>query len=123
MLSGVKTVLSDDRLLLTGSDLDTTIQVVVTVAGDTDGVAVLPARLAADIVRALDPGAVHVEVHETEARIASGRSHFSVRLLPADDFPQVPDAPADEVTSTPPPWSTPCARSSLRPATTTPGPS
>ncbi len=98
VLSGVKTALTGDRLVLTGSDLDLTIQVVVTVAGDTDGVAVLPARLAADIVRALDPGAVHVEVSETEARIASGRSHFSVRLLPADDFPRVPDAPADEVT-------------------------
>ncbi len=98
VLSGVKAALKGDRLVLTGSDLDLTIQVVVTVAGDTDGVAVLPARLAADIVRALDPGAVHVEVSEAEARIASGRSHFSVRLLPADDFPRVADSPADEVT-------------------------
>ena len=98
VLSGVKAALTGDRLVLTGSDLDLTIQVVVTVAGETDGVAVLPARLAADIVRALDPGAVHVEVNEAEARIASGRSHFSVRLLPADDFPRVAESPADEVT-------------------------
>jgi DNA polymerase-3 subunit beta len=100
VLSGVKAALSGDRLVLTGSDLDLTIQVVVTVAGHTDGVAVLPARLAADIVRALDPGAVHVDVAEgeAEARIASGRSHFSVRLLPAEDFPRVADAPANEVT-------------------------
>ncbi|MBW3611616.1 MAG: DNA polymerase III subunit beta [Actinomycetota bacterium] len=98
VLSGVKAALAGDRLLLTGTDLDLTIQVVVTVAGGTDGAAVLPARLAADIVRALDPGAVYVEVHETEARIASGRSHFSVRLLPTEDFPRVADTPADEVT-------------------------
>ena len=98
VLSGVKMALSGDRLVLTGSDLDLTIQVAVTVAGDTDGVAVLPARLSADIVRALEPGAVHIEVGDTEARIAAGRSHFSVRLLPADDFPRVAEAPADEVT-------------------------
>jgi DNA polymerase-3 subunit beta len=85
-------------LVLTGSDLDLTIQVAITVAGEIDGIAVLPARLAADIVRSLEPGAVHVEVADSEARIASGRSHFSVRLLPADDFPRVPDAPAEEVT-------------------------
>ncbi|MDP8988073.1 MAG: DNA polymerase III subunit beta [Actinomycetota bacterium] len=98
VLSGARAELRGDSLVLTGSDLDLTIQVSVAVGGEGDGVAVLPARLAADIVRALEPGAVHVEVGEVEARIASGRSHFSVRLLPADDFPRVPDAPADEVT-------------------------
>ncbi|HVL02817.1 MAG TPA: DNA polymerase III subunit beta, partial [Acidimicrobiales bacterium] len=51
-----------------------------------------------DIIRSLEPGAVHVEVGETEASIASGRSHFSVRVLPADDFPRVADAPAEQVT-------------------------
>ncbi len=98
VLSGVRAALIGDRLVLTGSDLDLTIQVAVTVAGDGDGVAVLPARLAADIIRALEPGAVHVEVSDTEASIASGRSHFSVRVLPADDFPRVADAPPEQVT-------------------------
>ena len=60
--------------------------------------AVLPARLAADIVRALEPGAVHVEADGDEARISSGRSQFSVRLLPADDFPRLVGAAGDEVT-------------------------
>ncbi len=98
VLSGVKAALSGDRLVLTGSDLDLTIQVTVTVAGATDGVAVLPARLVADIVRALEPGAVHLEASDTEAQITAGRSHFSVRLLPADDFPRVADLAAVEVT-------------------------
>jgi DNA polymerase-3 subunit beta len=98
VLSGVKAELTGDRLVLTGSDLDLTIQVSVTVAGQQDGVAVLPARLAADIVRALEPGAVHVDAEADEARISSGRSQFAVRLLPAEDFPRLPDAPGDEVT-------------------------
>ncbi len=98
VLSGVKAALSGDRLVLTGSDLDLTIQVVLTVAGTTDGVAVLPARLVADIVRALEPGSVYVDAGEAEAQITSGRSHFSVRLLPADDFPRIADLAADEVT-------------------------
>jgi DNA polymerase III subunit beta len=98
VLSGVKAELVGDRLELTGSDLDLTIQVAVTVAGQEDGVVVLPGRLAGDIVRALEPGAVHVESEGDEARISSGRSQFSVRLLPAEDFPRLPETPGDEVT-------------------------
>jgi DNA polymerase-3 subunit beta len=98
VLSGVKTELHGDRLVLSGSDLDLTIQVGVTVAGQEDGVTVLPARLAADIVRALDPGAVHVDTDGDEARISSGRSQFAVRVLPAEDFPRLPETPGDEVT-------------------------
>lgn len=98
VLSGVKAELTGDHLVLTGSDLDLTIQVGITVAGLGDGVAVLPARLAADIVRAMGDGAVHVDTEGDEAKISSGRSEFAVRLLPADDFPRLADAPGDEVT-------------------------
>jgi DNA polymerase III subunit beta len=98
VLSGVRAQLEGDRLTLAGSDLDLTIQVSLDVTGDGDGVCVIPARLASDIVRALEPGAVHVETEGDEARISSGRSQFAVRLLPADDFPRLSDASGDEVT-------------------------
>jgi len=98
VLSGVRAELHGDELRLAGSDLDLTIQVALDVAGERDGVCVIPARLAADIVRALEPGAVVVEAEDDEARISSGRSQFSVRLLPAEDFPRLPAAPPEEVT-------------------------
>jgi DNA polymerase-3 subunit beta len=90
VLSGVRLEVAGDRLHVAGSDLDLTIQVHVDVAGDSDGVVVLPARLAADIVRALEPGAVTLDAGDDEARITSGRSNFAVRLLPAADFPRLP---------------------------------
>ncbi|HZD80732.1 MAG TPA: DNA polymerase III subunit beta [Actinomycetota bacterium] len=98
VLSGVRFELAGSRLTLAGSDLDLTIQVTAEVAGDRDGVCVVPARLVADIVRALEPGAVQVEAEGEEARIASGRSQFAVRALPAEDFPRLPDAAGDDVT-------------------------
>lgn len=90
VLSGVRMEVEGDALRLAGSDLDLTIQVEAEVAGSTDGVTVLPARLVADIVRALEPGAVTFEAAEEEVRITSGRSQFAVRILPADEFPRLP---------------------------------
>ena len=97
VLSGVKIELAGDTLRLTGTDLDLSIQVEVTVAGESDGVAVLPAQLSADIVRALEAGAVHVEVGSDEARISCGRSQFDVRTLSADEFPRLAAPAAADV--------------------------
>ncbi len=98
VLSGVRAELEGDRLALTGSDLDLTIGVEVEVAGDTDGVAVVPAKIASDLVRSLEAGAVEVHVEGDEAHIAAGRFQSSMRLLPADEFPRLPDPAPDAVT-------------------------
>lgn len=96
-LSGVRADLEGDQLRLTGSDLDLTITVSVTVSGESDGVAVIPARLASDIVRALEPGAVSVSAESDELRIAAGRSDFAIRLIAGDDFPQITMLSTDPV--------------------------
>lgn len=88
-LSGVRAQLDGDQLRLTGSDLDLTITIVVTVTGERDGVVVIPARLASDIVKSLSAGAVSVTAEGDELLISSGRSQFSIRLIAGDDFPQI----------------------------------
>jgi DNA polymerase-3 subunit beta len=98
VLSGVRLELAGNDLTLTGSDLDLTISVVANVAGAADGVAVLPARLASEIVRNLQPSRVEIETSDNEARITSGRSEFSLRTIPADEFPQLPAPATDGVT-------------------------
>ena len=98
VLSGLRLEVAGDQLHLAGTDLDLTIQVDTTVNGQTDGVAVVPARLIADITRALEPGAVTLEAGEDELRITSGRSQFAVRLLAAADFPRLPTASGEVVT-------------------------
>ncbi len=97
-LSGVRMEVNGDTLKLAGSDLDLTVQVEVTVNGVNDGVCVIPARLAADIVRAVEPSAVLVSAEGSEAVIAAGRSQFTVRLLPAEEFLRLPEPAAEAVT-------------------------
>jgi DNA polymerase III subunit beta len=97
VLSGVRLELAGDRLTVTGSDLELTVTVELAVAGLADGVAVVPSRLVNDIVKALEPGAVELETGDDDARIASGRSEFSLKTLPADEFPRVAAVAGDEV--------------------------
>lgn len=97
-LSGLHLELTGDALRVTGSDLDLTISQTLTVSGDTDGVVVIPSKLIADIVRALGPGAVDVVVDGDEVQITAGRSEFSMRTIPADDFPRLDVPEGDGVT-------------------------
>ncbi|MPY93006.1 MAG: DNA polymerase III subunit beta [Acidimicrobiia bacterium] len=95
VLAGVQIELAGSTLRLLGTDLELTIVQLVEVAGEADGVAVLPARLATDVVRALEPGAVTVSVADDAAEISAGRSQFSLRTIPAADFPR-PSEPTGE---------------------------
>lgn len=97
VLSGARMRLESDRLELTGSDLDMTIQVWVDVSGQSDGMAVAPARLTSDIVRALEPGAVEVEANDDQLRISAGRSQFEVRVFSVDDYPTIAEPEGEPV--------------------------
>ncbi|HEY0518616.1 MAG TPA: DNA polymerase III subunit beta [Ilumatobacteraceae bacterium] len=98
VLSGLRLELVGDRLSITGTDLDLTIQLTLAVGGDGDGGVVLPARLAADIVRSLGAGKVEVIVDGDEVNISGGRSQFSVRPLSFDDYPKLAAPTTSSVT-------------------------
>ena len=97
-LTGVRLEVAGDQLHLAGTDLDVTIQVQMQISNGDAGVCVIPARLATDIVRGLDPGAVSFEVDENEARIAAGPTHYAVRVLPPEEFLRLPQPSGDAVT-------------------------
>ena len=98
MLSGVRLELRGSQLEVTGTDIELWISVSVAVDGQEDGVAVLPARIASDVVKSLQSGAVTLSVSDGEAHISSGRFQSSIRLLPADEYPRLPAPPEASVT-------------------------
>ena len=97
VLSGIRFELTNGRLRLTGSDLDTTILVDQDVTGDEDGVAVIPAKLIGDIARSLPAGKVEIAVEGDEARITANRAQFTMRTIPATEFPRLPEPGEDAV--------------------------
>ena len=82
---------SDGQLTLTATDLE--VELVVRLDSATveqEGEATIPARKLADIWRALPESAVvSIDVREERAVIRSGRSRFSLAVLPPADFPRV----------------------------------
>ncbi|MBI4883332.1 MAG: DNA polymerase III subunit beta [Actinobacteria bacterium] len=98
VLSGLRLELSGNKLTVTGTDLDLTIQLTIEVGGERDGGVVLPARLAADIVRSLGQGKVEVSADGDEVGISNGRSNFVVRPLNFDDYPKLAAPVASSVT-------------------------
>jgi DNA polymerase III subunit beta len=98
VLSGVRLELTGDRLVVTGTDLDLTIQVEVTVGGERDGSVVVPAKLINDVVRSLGEPKVEITVSDDNVGVSAGRSQFSVRALSLDDYPRLPTPAEHSVT-------------------------
>jgi DNA polymerase-3 subunit beta len=92
-LGGLRLEVAGNHLSIVGTDVDLTVHVATEAIGITDGVCVAPAKLLADIVRSLEPGAVTIDADGDKIEIGAARSHFSLRTYPVDDFPSLPEPP------------------------------
>lgn len=101
VLSGVHIELSGggDHLVFTGHDRELTVAVTVRegIQGDEPGKVVIPARLASDVARSLPAGAVEVAADDNQATITAGRSEFSLRVFPVDDYPRLSEPEGEPV--------------------------
>lgn len=98
VLSGLLVSASEGIVEIVGSDLEITMAVTAPAESVEEGKAVLPGRLFGDIVRAVEPGVVTVEVEAEEARIAAGPSDFALRILSVEEFPTTPVVEGEGVT-------------------------
>ncbi|MCC4400232.1 DNA polymerase III subunit beta [Limosilactobacillus reuteri] len=99
ILTGLKMVVNEDNIMLTGSNSDITIESVIN-ANDADndltiedtGAIVLPARFFSDIVKKLPDKKVTIEVTSGfQADITSGSAKFQINGQDAENFPHLPE--------------------------------
>lgn len=94
VLSNVLLNLDNDRLSITGSDLE--VELVGRVKLETPGESgeiTVPARKLADICKSLGEGAtIDFAVRDGKATLRSGRSRFTLATLPAREFPNIEDS-------------------------------
>jgi DNA polymerase III subunit beta len=96
-LSGVLLSASEGKVTLSATDLDLGMETEVEASVEGSGSVLLPGRLFAEVARSLGDQSVEIETREAErdVEIRSGSSSFHLRILPAEDFPNLPQ-PQDE---------------------------
>ncbi|WP_279083479.1 DNA polymerase III subunit beta [Lactobacillus apis] len=100
ILSGIKLNLTEDELILTGSDTEISIEIHIPVSEDltveSTGTVVLPARFFSEIIRRLPGKEFSLEVKESfQTQIISENSEFIINGLDANNYPRLPEI-ADE---------------------------
>lgn len=87
-LAGVLLDLTQDRLALHTTDLELSTQIILPVSGEA-GRALLPVRYLSEIVRSLRSDQVEIIGQDGGMRIEGGTARYTLRSLPAEDFPQI----------------------------------
>lgn len=102
-LSGVQVVAEEGRVELRATDMEVGLRVPLQAEIQRPGVAVVPARLTLDVIRALPSDQVTLELRpqEMDVEIVSGSATFHIRTLRGEDFPPFPDAGGDAVVTVP----------------------
>lgn len=106
ILTGVKLVVTDDGVTLTGSDSDISIETIIPKIEDENvivevertGSIVLQARFFNEIVKKLPEDNVLIEVKENlQTFIKSGNAEFSINGLDAEEYPRLPQLEEQDV--------------------------
>lgn len=92
ILQGVLCDVAGGKLTVTGTDNEITVRTYLDVEVTEDGKAVIPAKLAAEAVRKLPPGAVTLVSDGAEVEITGSGPLFKLREMAVDDFPKIVDS-------------------------------
>ena len=90
VLGGVRITASKDGVEFAVTDLEMFLTVQADFAVTEEGSVVVPGRLFGDILRSLPSGKVTISGGESEIRIESGSTEFTVSGFATSDFPQNP---------------------------------
>jgi len=90
ILSNLLFSVKNDRLNITATDLEVELRSTAEVQCDGEQDFTLPARKLIDICKALPEGAnIEISLEGERATLKSGKSRFTLSILPAQDFPAI----------------------------------
>ncbi|MEM1092568.1 MAG: DNA polymerase III subunit beta, partial [Pseudomonadota bacterium] len=97
VLSNLLVRAAENRLMLTGTDLEVELTASVGVEVERDGEITIPARKLLDICKALQDGTrLDLEFSADKATIRAGSGRFTLATLPANEFPVIEDVEVGE---------------------------
>jgi DNA polymerase III subunit beta len=102
-LAGVLLKVGDGRAELEATDMELGVRVGLETDEASAGQAVVPGRLLLDVVRSLPTDQLSLEYRsaQQDVEVVAGPSKFHLRTLPPEDFPKLPEAPAEGTITVP----------------------
>ena len=94
VLAGLLLRVDEDRLTLSGFDLEASTEVDLEVSGGESGKALVSGRLLGDIAKALPAAPVDFAVDGSRLTISCGAARFTLPTMPVEDYPQLPSMPS-----------------------------
>lgn len=99
ILTGIKLTLTNEKLILTGSDSDISIEAAIIKSADNaqleieeTGATVLPARFFSEIIKKLPGDTFSLNTFENQqTQILAGKSIFKVNGISAEEYPHLPE--------------------------------
>ncbi len=93
VLAGLLIEATDDGLVLSTFDYETSARATLSAEVSDEGKALVSGRLLSDICRALPTKPVDVSLEGARVSITCGSSRFSLQTMPVEDYPAMPDMP------------------------------
>jgi DNA polymerase-3 subunit beta len=102
-LAGVLIRVEESSTELQATDMELGLRVSLEPDSSTPGQAVIPGRLLLDVARSLPKDEITLEYRsaQQDVEVTSGQARFHLRTLPQEDFPKLPEPPADGVMTVP----------------------
>jgi DNA polymerase III subunit beta len=92
VLAGMR-LQAGSELMLSTFDYEVSAQATIPVAADEPGTVLVSGRLLAEIVRSLPAKPVDLSTDGTRTTLRCGSATFTLMLLPAEEYPTLPDMP------------------------------
>ena len=94
VLSGLLIEASDDGLVLSTFDYETSARATLSAEVTDEGKALVSGRLLSDICRSLPAKPVEMVLEGARVSLTCGSARFSLQTMPVEDYPALPDMPA-----------------------------
>jgi DNA polymerase-3 subunit beta len=92
VLAGMR-LQAGENLTLSSFDYDVSAQASLPVVAEEEGDILVSGKLLAEITRSLPPRPVEIETDGTRTMVTCGSAHFSLLMLPSEDYPALPAMP------------------------------
>lgn len=82
-------------LRISATDAEISLSLRCAAKAEREGTLAVGARVLNDLVRSLDGGEITLQERDGQARLSYGEGEYALRLYAAEDFPKIPEFPAE----------------------------